>query len=104
MHDVVPAHEIPLSPVMPAGTVCGDQVLPPLTVLSIEGVAPPVEVPSTVQCVVSKQETPATLWIVLGNVWSVHVVPPLVVARMLGAPAVLSKLLTAMHSDTLGQD
>jgi hypothetical protein len=68
MQAEVLGQEIPLSAVTPLGTVCGAQVIPPVTVLRMAGVVPPDEVPSAVQCCESAQDMPAKLVTVLGKV------------------------------------
>ena len=101
-HDVSVLHDTAFSVVTPAGTLCGDHVVPPLTVEMMATPGPVEDTPTAVQSWLPAQDTPLKSVMVAGKLWGVHEVPPFVVAMIAGAD--VSNLLTATQLDVVGHE
>jgi hypothetical protein len=96
---VVATHEMPVTEVIPVGTVSGLQVVPPLSVEMMAGPGARAEEPTAVQSRLSGHAIPLKLVIVAGIDSEDHVVPPSVVPMMPGPPTPL--VLAALHVKTV---
>jgi len=94
-HVVSLEHEIPSRFTTPGGTVPGVQVVPPSDVARMAPVGPPDDEPTAVQWSASTHEMAVKSVTVPGKCSDDHVLPPSVVAMMLGEPVPVLKSLTA---------
>jgi hypothetical protein len=104
MHAAADVQEIPSSAVIPAGTICGAQLAPPLVVERMAGPSPIDDEPIAKQSRTFAHEIPMKFVTVAGKDSVVQVLPPLVVPIMLGVPALELKLLTAKQVDAFTQE